>query len=171
MVETLPTIGILGLGAMGSRMAKRLVDAGYKVQAWNRSPAPLKLAEQWGVASQPSALNAVEGADIVLSMLRDDQAARQVWLDPDRGAIQAVMPNMIILESSTISEDWVKTLGRDGGTEGHLLDAPLPVRDRKLKRTIDLYGRWKIRNFREGCTDFKHCGQSSRRRFGSGRTI
>lgn len=125
-VETSPTIGILGLGAMGSRMAKRLVDAGYKVQAWNRSPAPLKLAEQWGVISQPSALNAVEGADIVLSMLSDDQAARQVWLDPDRGAIQAVMPNMIILESSTVSEDWVKTLGvAVAERRGHLLDAPV----------------------------------------------
>lgn len=78
-------IAFLGLGAMGSRMAARLLKAGHQVTVWNRSPdaseALAKLGAQ--VASTPRA--AATKASFVIAMVRDDDASRFVWLDPESG--------------------------------------------------------------------------------------
>lgn len=71
------TIGFLGLGTMGSAMARRLVDAGHDVRVWNRSPdaaAPLVAAGATLVSSPGEAL----GTGLSVSMLADDAAAEGV---------------------------------------------------------------------------------------------
>ncbi|MEL7026175.1 MAG: NAD(P)-binding domain-containing protein, partial [Pseudomonadota bacterium] len=70
-------IAFLGLGAMGSRMASNLVTAGHDVTVWNRSPGPA--SELKGAASASSPAEAATGAEIVMSMVTDDDAARAVW--------------------------------------------------------------------------------------------
>ncbi len=71
------TIGFLGLGTMGSAMARRLVGAGHEVRAWNRSPdAVASLVEAGAVAAiDPGDALA---AGISVSMLADDDAAEAV---------------------------------------------------------------------------------------------
>src|SRR4051812_47881480 len=70
-------IGFLGLGTMGSAMARRLVDAGHNVRVWNRSPdaaAPLLAAGAQLVAHPGDAL----AGGLSVSMLADDAAAEAV---------------------------------------------------------------------------------------------
>jgi 3-hydroxyisobutyrate dehydrogenase-like beta-hydroxyacid dehydrogenase len=119
-------IAFLGLGAMGSRMALNLVKAGFEVTVWNRDMAKAEALRQAGaqVASTPRAASA--HADIVVSMVTDDQAARAVWLDPDHGAIRALRPKAVALECSTVSPGWIAELGAAVTSEGSaLLDAPV----------------------------------------------
>lgn len=98
-------IAVLGLGAMGSRMAHRLVEAGHEVTVWNRSSAAAApFAGRAVVAASPRA--AADDAEIVLSMVRDDIAARRVWLDPETGALAAMEKGTVAIDSSTVTPDW-----------------------------------------------------------------
>jgi 3-hydroxyisobutyrate dehydrogenase-like beta-hydroxyacid dehydrogenase len=107
-------ITVLGMGAMGSRMADRLEAAGFVVTRWNRT----------GAAVTPR--YAVRGADIVLSMLRDDDAARAVWLDPDNGALAGMQPGALAIESGTLTKAAMRDLGEAAGAQGiAFLDAPV----------------------------------------------
>lgn len=119
-------IAFLGLGAMGSRMATRLISAGYDVTVWNRSPdrvTPL-VAAGGGTAETPGA--AVEGADVVLAMLRDDTASGEVWLDPRNGAFEKLRPGTIVIECSTLSLSFVRRLEEEATARGlRFLDAPV----------------------------------------------
>ena len=102
-------IAFLGLGTMGAGMARRLVAAGFDVAVWNRSPAkaaPLAAAGA-RVADTPAA--AAAGAAIVIAMLADDPASRSAWLGAD-GALAAMTPGAVAVESSTLTVDWVRTL-------------------------------------------------------------
>ncbi len=70
-------ITFLGIGKMGLPMANNLANAGYKVTCWNRTPAKLKHLPP--VIAGNSDLNtAISGADIVISMLSDGSATKEV---------------------------------------------------------------------------------------------
>jgi 3-hydroxyisobutyrate dehydrogenase len=91
-------IAFLGLGAMGTRMATRLIAAAHDVTVWNRTPDALPGAN---VAGTPSA--AASGAEVVISMVRDDAASRAIWLDPQSGALGGMTPGSLGIEASTIT--------------------------------------------------------------------
>ncbi|WP_305074439.1 NAD(P)-dependent oxidoreductase [Propionivibrio sp.] len=119
-------IAFLGLGAMGSRMAANLIKAGHSLTVWNRTPkaaeASLAAGAQW--AASPFA--AAKAADFVISMVRDDAASKSVWCDPERGAFAAMRPDAIAIESSTLSVDWIRELGKSAQARGiDLLEAPV----------------------------------------------
>jgi len=119
-------IAVLGLGAMGSRMAANLLAAGHQVTVWNRTPAAAEALVSQGAVQAFTPKQAAEGADFVIAMLRDDVASRQVWLDADTGAILSMRPGAIAIESSTLSPDWVKELGmRLEVKDISLLEAPV----------------------------------------------
>ena len=69
------TVAVLGTGTMGAPMARRLLDAGFGVQVWNRTPAK---AARVGVgarrASTPA--EAAAGADVLITMLTDGAAVQ-----------------------------------------------------------------------------------------------
>jgi len=115
-------IAFLGLGIMGSGMALRLVKAGFDVTVHNRNPARAAPLGEAGATIATSARAAATDADLVISMVSDDAAARAVWID----ALQGVKPGFIAIESSTVSLAWVK----DWATQvtargGSALDAPV----------------------------------------------
>lgn len=119
-------IAVLGLGAMGSRMAANLLAAGHQVTVWNRTPAAAEALVSQGAVQAFTPKQAAEGADFVIAMLRDDVASRQVWLDAETGAILSMKPAAIAIESSTLSPDWVKELGmRLEVKDISLLEAPV----------------------------------------------
>lgn len=99
-------IAVLGLGAMGQRMARRLIGAGHDVSVWNRSRAVADALEGARVAASPKL--AVDGADAVIAMLRDDDASREVWLDAKTGALTGIAAGAIAIESSTLTPSWSK---------------------------------------------------------------
>ena len=118
------TVAVLGLGAMGSRMARRLIDAGMSVRLYNRTPGPAERVHGGVVATSPRA--AAEGADVVISVVTDDEAARAVWLHPERGALLGLGPRAIAVESSTVTPAWVEALDRAVTERGTtLVDAPV----------------------------------------------
>ena len=119
-------IAFLGLGAMGRRIATRLVDGGHEVTVWNRSAAPVEpfRATAAHVATTPR--EAVQDADVVWSMVYDDDASRDVWLDPTTGALAALRPGTLAIESSTLSPRWVTSLASEvEARDVHLVDAPV----------------------------------------------
>lgn len=106
-------IGFLGQGAMGSRMAARLVAAGHDVTVWNRTPVP-------GGAATIGA--AVAGADVVMSRLRDDAASAEVWGE----ALPVMEAGALGIESSTIGVAAARMLHEAAAANGiAFLDAPI----------------------------------------------
>lgn len=105
-------IAVLGLGSMGSRMAANFAQAGHDVVVWNRNPArSAELADAEGAEQAASPREAAAGADFIVSMVADDEAASFVWLDPDHGAFASVESSAIAIESSTLSPVMVTKLG------------------------------------------------------------
>jgi 3-hydroxyisobutyrate dehydrogenase len=118
-------VALLGLGNMGTGMAGRLLLAGYPLTVWNRSRERAQTLEPAGafVASSPGA--AAERADIVISMVADDEASRRVWTG-ENGALAGVRSGSVVIESSTLSPGWVKELSSAvKERDCDLLDAPV----------------------------------------------
>jgi 3-hydroxyisobutyrate dehydrogenase len=119
-------VTVLGLGAMGARMAARLLDAGHRVTVWNRPPEAANELVLRGAHAASTPADAVAGAALVIAMLRDDEASRAVWCDQRRGALTALAPDAVVLESSTLTVDWVRTLAaRVTAAGGRFVDAPV----------------------------------------------
>ena len=119
-------VAVLGLGAMGSRMAARLLKAGFQVTVWNRSPEKAHALVEAGARLAAHPRGAVTGADVVISMVRDDEAAQQVWCDASMGALAGMKPGAIAIESSTLSLGAVRALAEAACQAGvTLLDAPV----------------------------------------------
>ena len=104
------TIAFLGLGAMGSRMAQRLVDAGHDLVVWNRDASRTTAFAERGIRTANTPHEAAGDADIIFSMLRDDQASTDVWLDEENGALTAMTPEAIGIECSTLSPQHIAAL-------------------------------------------------------------
>jgi 3-hydroxyisobutyrate dehydrogenase len=119
-------IAVLGLGAMGSRMAARLLGAGHQVSIYNRSPAPLRDLEAAGAVAGKTPRAATEGAEIVITMVRDNEASRAIWCDERDGALKGLGAGAIAIESSTLTPGWVKELAAMVYKTGAgFLDAPV----------------------------------------------
>lgn len=121
-------LAVLGLGAMGSGIAANLADAGHRVVVWNRTPerASRLAADRDGIVAAPSARAAADDAEVVISMVTDDDAARSVWLDPGTGALGGLSSGAIAVESSTVTPGWVGELGRAVGRTGaRFAEAPV----------------------------------------------
>ncbi|MBA4172883.1 MAG: NAD(P)-dependent oxidoreductase [Hyphomicrobium sp.] len=119
-------IAFLGLGAMGSRMAQALVRAGHAVTAWNRDPAKAQLLASAGATIAGSPRAAAADADIVIAMVRDDEASRHVWLDTNTGALAGMKRDAIAIDCSTLTIGWVRELAEAAKEHGiALLDAPV----------------------------------------------
>jgi 3-hydroxyisobutyrate dehydrogenase len=119
-------IAFLGLGAMGSRMATRLIAAGHHVTVWNRTAAAAQALAAQGAQAAASPQAAAQGADYVISMVTDDTAAQQVWLDAKEGAVHGLQAGALALECSTVTPAWINTLAHAvQGKGAQLMDAPL----------------------------------------------
>jgi 3-hydroxyisobutyrate dehydrogenase len=120
-----PTVAILGLGIMGSGMARRLLSTNFPLAVYNRdrSKSIPFAAEGAFVAESPR--EAASRAQIIVSMVADDAASRHMWLG-DSGALAGVSPSSVLIESSTLSIDWIKDLESAAAQLGcEFLDAPV----------------------------------------------
>ena len=118
------TVAVLGLGLMGAGMAHNLIAAGFRVAVYNRNAD--KAARFAGSASiASSARAAAEGADIIISMVADDDAARAMWLG-DLGALAGAKAGALCIESSTVTPDWIAAWSAQALAKGCIaLDAPV----------------------------------------------
>ena len=118
-------VAILGLGIMGSGMANRLLSASFPLAVYNRNRdkcVPFGNAGAF-VASHPR--QAASRSQIVISMVGDDTASREIWLG-ENGALQGSLPDSILIECSTLSRDWIAELASKASERAcKFLDAPV----------------------------------------------
>ena len=118
-------VGFIGLGLMGSRLARRLDSFGWRVRAWNRSPEPAEQLSKWGLPIAPSIADLVSDTDVILSSLANDEAVRSVYFD-NGGVFSVAEPGTVILEMSTISPGLSRQLHQEASTRGvKLLDVAI----------------------------------------------
>ena len=118
-------IAFLGLGIMGAPMARRLSEHGFHVTVWNRNSARAAPLVGAGARLAESPAQAATGAEAVIAMLADDDASRTVWLGP-AGALAAMEPGALAIDSSTLTVEWMRTLGAAATARGlGFLDAPV----------------------------------------------
>ena len=119
------TVALLGLGTMGGGMAENLLKAGFALTVWNRTPAKGQPLADKGARLAATPAEAVKGASVVLCMLADDAASREVWLGAN-GALAAAETTAVLIDSSTVSPAWVAELAKAAAERGvAFLDAPV----------------------------------------------
>ena len=116
-------IAFLGLGNMGSHMARNLVDAGYSVTGFDVVEAALQAATEHGVMPADSANKTVEDADVVITMFPAGEHVLAAYRD---GLLAAAAPGTLFIDSSTIAVDDAVQAAEMAHDAGHLaLDAPV----------------------------------------------
>jgi len=119
------TIGFVGLGAMGSRMALNLHAAGHRLRAWNRDAAKARPLAEQGIEIADSPAAAAREAEFVVSMVADDPATRAVMLGP-AGVLGAAAAGTIIIDSSTNTPGMAREVAQAAAARGiAYLDAPV----------------------------------------------
>ena len=110
-------VGFIGLGAMGSRMAQRLIAAGFKVLVFDRTRERMEVLAAQGAAMAPSPRTLAMESDVIMSCLSNDDAVRAVY-GADDGVISSASPGSIVIEMSTVSPETSRELARDGEAHG-----------------------------------------------------
>ena len=118
-------VAILGLGIMGSGMARRLLSAGFPLTVYNRNREKCAPLVADGAFEAATPREAASRAEIVISMVSNDEASREVWLG-DNGVLAGAATNSLLIESSTLSSEWIHELA-EHAAKNHcrFLDAPV----------------------------------------------
>nr|WP_281220851.1 NAD(P)-dependent oxidoreductase [Meinhardsimonia xiamenensis] len=119
-----PTIAFLGTGLMGMPMARNLLAAGFPVRAWNRTAAKAAPLAADGATVCATPAEAVQGADVIISMLADGSATASVQADPALRA--ALKRGAIWIEMASVKPEEARNQATDLATLGVAhLDAPV----------------------------------------------
>src|SRR2546426_6187306 len=97
-----PRVGFIGTGAMGSRMANRLLAAHYDLTVYDQTREHTHPLQQRGAKVAATSRELATEIDVVLSSVTNDAALADVMFGPD-GALTAARPGTIFIELSTVS--------------------------------------------------------------------
>lgn len=118
-------LGFVGLGAMGSRMARRLLDAGYTVIGYNRTPARAQPLVEAGMRLAATPRQTAEAVDVIFSMVSNTEALHAVAQGTD-GILAGLQVGATWVEMSTVSPEVVRSLAAEVMASGaSILDAPV----------------------------------------------
>ena len=118
-------LGYIGLGAMGSRMAARLLDKGHTVTGFNRTRAKAQWLIDKGMRWADSPRAVCEAADVTFSMLTNSEALEEVAAGAN-GVLAGMRPGKLFVDMSTVSPAVSRALaGRVREQGGDMLDAPV----------------------------------------------
>jgi 3-hydroxyisobutyrate dehydrogenase/2-hydroxy-3-oxopropionate reductase len=115
------SVAWIGLGAMGSRMAARLSNAGHELVVWNRTRAR---AEELGLSVAGSPREAAERAEVVFTMVADPEALRAVS-EGEKGVLAGLREGSVLVEMSTVGPEALRRLAAGMPPGTHLVDAPV----------------------------------------------
>jgi 3-hydroxyisobutyrate dehydrogenase-like beta-hydroxyacid dehydrogenase len=119
------TIGFIGLGAMGSRIATRLIVGGGQVYGTNRTAAKAQPLIDRGMSWMDTPREVAAAADISFSMVADDQALTAIAEGPD-GILAGLGPGKVHVDMSTVSPQASRVLAtRVSQLGAQMLDAPV----------------------------------------------
>jgi 3-hydroxyisobutyrate dehydrogenase len=117
-----PEVAVLGTGTMGAGMARNLAAAGLATRAWNRTPSRAEALTSAGIRACSSVAEAVDGADVVITMLWDAPAVAQVL----RAGAGSYRSGAILLQTSTVGVAGAAALGTVSAELGLVyVDAPV----------------------------------------------
>jgi 3-hydroxyisobutyrate dehydrogenase/2-hydroxy-3-oxopropionate reductase len=117
------TVGFVGLGRMGSRMAARLLDAGEELVVWNRSAERAESLTKRGAVRVATPRRAAEAADCVITMVADPSALDAVINGVD-GIAAGVTEDTTVIQMATVGVDATKRTA-SMLPQGAMLDAPV----------------------------------------------
>ena len=125
LIKESTRLGFIGIGNMGSRIAKRLLDHGFQVIAYNRSRQSAETLVKYGATVADSIAELAAEADVILSSLTNDDAVKSVYTDT-KGVFAHLRRGAAIIEMSTVlpatSRELFK-LSREAGVK--CLDSPV----------------------------------------------
>ncbi|NYJ12071.1 2-hydroxy-3-oxopropionate reductase [Rhizobium leguminosarum] len=117
-------IAFLGTGLMGAPMARRLLGAGFAVSVWNRDRSKAEALAQDGAICAETPADAVSGADVVITMLTNAEAVKDVLFD--RGAADAMTSGATVIDMSSIAPHFARDHAARLGERGIAhVDAPV----------------------------------------------
>ena len=124
MAET-PKVAVIGMGQMGSGMARRLIATGNDVIGYDINTQTRQALRKDGLAMADSVEAALAGRGVVLTSLPDPAAVRAAWLG-EGGLVARAAPGTLILELSTIDPGTMQEVGAVAEARGiHVVDCPV----------------------------------------------
>jgi 3-hydroxyisobutyrate dehydrogenase-like beta-hydroxyacid dehydrogenase len=117
-------VAVVGLGAMGSRVARRLLEGGHELVVWNRTAEKAAPLAESGARAAATPAEAARRAEVVLTMVADPAALREVTEGED-GVAAGAGEGTTVVEMSTVGPDAVHRLASVLGAGVGLLDAPV----------------------------------------------
>ncbi|MCC6804766.1 MAG: NAD(P)-dependent oxidoreductase, partial [Anaerolineae bacterium] len=119
------SLGFIGLGMMGSRMAQRLLDAGHSVTGYNRTRARAETLIQQGMQWAETPRAVAEAADVIFSNVADDRALEGIMQGAD-GVLAGLSAGKIYVVMSTNSPGLIRSQAAQVAAAGAaMLDAPV----------------------------------------------
>lgn len=118
-------LGFIGIGNMGSRIARRLLDHGYQLLVYNRSPEAAEALVKYGAKVAHSIAQLASESDVIMSSLTTDDVVKSVYGDP-QGVFAYVRRGSAIIEMSTVlpgTSRELYDLSRQAGVR--FLDSPV----------------------------------------------
>jgi 3-hydroxyisobutyrate dehydrogenase-like beta-hydroxyacid dehydrogenase len=120
-----PVVGFVGLGAMGSHMATRLIGAGYALVVYNRTAERAEPLARLGAQTAASPRDVVNRADVICGCLLDGAAVEDVYRG-EAGLIGASRKGQVFIEHGTFAPDLARAVARELHASGAaFLDAPV----------------------------------------------
>jgi 3-hydroxyisobutyrate dehydrogenase len=117
-------VGFIGVGNMGSLMARNLIKAGHSLKVFDLNDEAVNFVVQSGAERASSAKEASRSVDFVVSMLPAGANVRAVFLDD--GILAAADPGTILIDSSTIDVESARAVHAAAAERGYaMLDAPV----------------------------------------------
>lgn len=122
----MPAVAVLGLGRMGSAMARALAGGGLDLVVWNRSAERAEVvAADLGARVAASPAEGAAGADVAITMLADGAAVASVWDGPD-GVLAGAREGSVLVDMSTVPPETLRAYAERAREAGAgILDAPV----------------------------------------------
>ena len=118
-------LGFIGLGVMGGRMTKRLLEAGHTVTGFNRTRSKAQWLLDAGMAWGETPRTVAETADYIFSMVTNTEALHSITEGPD-GLLAGLGPGKIYVDISTVSPVFSQELAKQVADKGaSMLDSPV----------------------------------------------
>ena len=123
--DAVAELGFVGLGVMGGRVAKRLLDAGHRMTGHNRTRSKAEWLVEAGMRWADTPRQAAEAADVVFTMVTDTRALSAVTEGPD-GLLAGLSPGKVYVDMSSVSPATSRSLASVvAATGASMLDAPV----------------------------------------------
>ena len=125
MSDTLPQLGFIGLGLMGRPICKRLLDEGFQLNVWNRTPAKAEKLIAQGAQLQVSPAEVVKTSEIICLCVTDTASVEQLLNQPE-GLLEALHPGQLIVDFSSIAPQATRQFAEKARKQGaDWVDAPV----------------------------------------------